>query len=206
MANDFVTSLRAEIASAKEVVALRETEVLRAQERLKRAHARRDHLEVLLADYEADAPAEVPQPPLPGIPAQESHRPVEGASAIPASTHQEGAATKKARLITEVDSVLGLRGTIHIRSLLEHLTTKRIMGHEQNPFKALGVFLATHTDRYQTDGKGNYSLRRATQAGPRFTMDDAVAAVTSRPNGHAGTTAHESSQEETGGVAPPVQP
>jgi hypothetical protein len=148
----------------------------------------------------------VPQPPLPGIPAQESHRPVEGASAIPASTHQEGAATKKARLITEVDSVLGLRGPIHIRSLLEHLTTKRIMGHEQNPFKALGVFLATHTDRYQTDGKGNYSLRRATQAGPRFTMDDAVAAVTSRPNGHAGTTAHESSQEETGGVAPPVQP
>jgi hypothetical protein len=159
--NDFLTSLRSELAAARQTVGVRENEVLQAQERLKRACDKVEHLEALVPVYEADAPAAVELAELPLPPAPEAR------GALRAGVEQQFLHTppaaiqsKKSAMESEIDTLLILHGTAPRKAILDHLVGRQIMGREADPLRSLSVFLANHKDRYVSDGKGNYRLRQ----------------------------------------------
>ena len=163
--SEFLLSLRAELDHVRRSIPAREREVAQAQERLRRAIGRIEHLEALAADYEAESPlGPVNQGALP-LPLDEASAALAATPAqpvdIPSPTRRPAILSKKAMMKKEIDSLLTSRGTVHRREMLSHLIAKQIMGGEENPIRALSVFLADQRDEYQSDGKGNYRLRLA---------------------------------------------
>ena len=71
-----------------------------------------------------------------------------------------GAATKPPRMRAHIDGVLRKTPKVHRKSLLEGLLAAGIMGKELNPMQALAIFLSGNKETYESDGEGNYSLRK----------------------------------------------
>jgi hypothetical protein len=70
--------------------------------------------------------------------------------------------TKKDAMIREVTDYLDLLGSAHRSQILEHLTSKGIdLG--KSPMPSLAAFLSDNRAIFASDGKGNFSLRSASQ-------------------------------------------
>lgn len=162
--SDFIEALRSEHDAARKLIAVRESEVIHANERLKRAQTKASQLQALIATYETDAPARLPDfqaaLPFPEL-RTEANISSENSSAseVAAAAPQHEAMSKRAQMDAETDALIRRHGSIKRQDLLAHLKAKNIMGHEKNPPRALSVLLASFSDKYVTDGQGNYSFR-----------------------------------------------
>ncbi len=48
--------------------------------------------------------------------------------------------------------------------MLKYLVEQKIMsGHERNPMAGLAAYLSAWREEFESDGKGNFSLRKMTQ-------------------------------------------
>jgi hypothetical protein len=81
-----------------------------------------------------------------------------------------GNETKKDAMVREISALLGLRGTAHRTEILEYLAGKGIdLG--KSPLPTLAAFLSDHRHLFESDGKGNFSIRSANQAPPENEID-----------------------------------
>jgi hypothetical protein len=83
-----------------------------------------------------------------------------GNGSIPAATPNLVAETKAARMKGYIDKALHGNVKVHRTSLLEGLLAAGIMGKETKPLQALAIFLSSNKEDYESDGSGNYSLRK----------------------------------------------
>ena len=85
-----------------------------------------------------------------------------------------------------VDALLSENGTLHRSDILNVLLAKGVMGTEKDPMAHLAAFLSDSRDKFQSDGKGNFSLRQQGQPElpPADSMRDAgsVGADEAAPN------------------------
>jgi hypothetical protein len=70
------------------------------------------------------------------------------------------ALSKSSRMMIEIKKMLSQKESIHRRELLDHLLATKIMGNETDPMHALASFLSRHKEDFQSDGIGNFSLRK----------------------------------------------
>jgi hypothetical protein len=168
--SDIRTTLRAELAATTAAIPSLEGMVTAAQERLRFAADKAAQITVLLAMLDAEAKAKVeaetPTVPLPPAP---KPPPPEGK-----------VAPKNQRMEEEITALLSLRGTVHRLHILQHLIEKELMGHEKQPLAHLAAFLSGNKDKFASDGKGNFSLRRPRRVEAPQSIGEAVAAVASR--------------------------
>ena len=68
--------------------------------------------------------------------------------------------SKSSRMMTEIKKMLSQKETVHRKELLDHLLATKIMGNETDPMHALASFLSRHKEDFQSDGIGNFSLRK----------------------------------------------
>lgn len=144
--------LRDELQTTSESIPALEAAVTVAQERLRFATEKEAQIRLLLTMLEAEANENVysvvaappallptkPRTPEPGV----------------------RVATKADRMDQEATALLTMRGTVHRKEILAHLIEKEIMGSEKDPLAHLAAFLSDRKERYESDGKGNFKLRR----------------------------------------------
>jgi hypothetical protein len=70
------------------------------------------------------------------------------------------ALSKSSRMMIEIKKMLSQKESVHRRELLDYLLATKIMGIETSPMHALATFLSRHKEDFQSDGSGNFSLRR----------------------------------------------
>jgi hypothetical protein len=70
------------------------------------------------------------------------------------------AMSKAARMEMEITKVLEQKRTVHRKELLDHLIAREIMGKETDPMQALAIFLSSHKEQFESDGAGNFSIRK----------------------------------------------
>jgi hypothetical protein len=70
------------------------------------------------------------------------------------------ALSKSSRMMIEIKKMLNQKESVHRRKLLDHLLATKIMGNETSPMQALATFLSKHKADFQSDGIGNFSLRK----------------------------------------------
>jgi hypothetical protein len=63
-------------------------------------------------------------------------------------------------MMIEIKKMLSQKESFHRRELLNHLLATKIMGDEADPMQALARFLCIHKRDFQSDGSGNFSLRK----------------------------------------------
>ena len=157
-----ISTLRHELLATTANISTLEAQVTAAQERLRFATEKAAQIRILLGMLEAEAQAHandmiatVPEAPRPPVVAK-------------VSTPDAGRAggSKADRMEAEVRALLAMRGTAHRKEILAHLIEKEIMGHEKAPLAHLAAFLSTNRDSFESDGKGNFKLRRVTFEGP----------------------------------------
>jgi len=184
---NLIRSLRMEMEASIAKANAMEADVKFRQERLRVATEKVERLKGAVAVLEAEAAAE-----------QAEQDTATGADPItpppppPPPTTDWRTSTKRARIETEVDGLLSLHGTMHRKVLLDHLINKGIMGTERNPLPYLAAFLSEKREKYEPDGRGNFTLRRpgASESPPA-------------PNGAGYAAPQSSAQADAGGVAPP---
>ena len=70
------------------------------------------------------------------------------------------ALSKSSRMMIEIKKVLSQKESVHRKELLDYLISTKIMGNETDPMHALASFLSRHKEDFQSDGIGNFSLRK----------------------------------------------
>ena len=63
-------------------------------------------------------------------------------------------------MMMEIKKMLSHKGSVHRKELLDYLLATKIMGNETDPMHALASFLSKHKEDFQSDGSGNFSLRK----------------------------------------------
>jgi hypothetical protein len=86
----------------------------------------------------------------PGRPPILGSRPAAGAAAL----------SKSSRMMIEIKKMLSQKESVHRKELLDYLLATAIMGNETDPMQALAIFLSNHKEDFQSDGSGNFSLRK----------------------------------------------
>jgi hypothetical protein len=70
------------------------------------------------------------------------------------------ALSKSSRMMIEIKKMLSQKESVHRKELLDYLLATKIMGHETDPMRALATFLSNYKKDFQSDGSGNFSLRK----------------------------------------------
>jgi hypothetical protein len=70
------------------------------------------------------------------------------------------ALSKSSRMMIEIKKMLSQKESVHRKELLDYLLATKIMGNETDPMHALATFLSNHKKDFQSDGSGNFSLRK----------------------------------------------
>jgi hypothetical protein len=70
------------------------------------------------------------------------------------------ALSKSSRMMIEIKKMLSQKESVHRKELLDYLLATKIMGNETDPMQALSIFLSNHKKDFQSDGSGNFSLRK----------------------------------------------
>ena len=70
------------------------------------------------------------------------------------------ALSKSSRMMTEIKKMLSQKESVHRKELLDYLISTKIMGNETDPMRSLAIFLSNHKNDFQSDGSGNFSLRK----------------------------------------------
>jgi hypothetical protein len=70
------------------------------------------------------------------------------------------ALSKSSRMMIEIKKMLSQKESVHRKELLDYLLATKIMGNETDPMQALAIFLSNHKEDFQSDGSGNFSLRK----------------------------------------------
>ena len=63
-------------------------------------------------------------------------------------------------MMIEIEKMLSQKESAHRKELLDHLLATKIMGNETAPMQALAIFLSRHKEDFQSDGSGNFSVRK----------------------------------------------
>jgi hypothetical protein len=161
---DLIPRLRTELESTTANMQALEADVAAAQERLRFAADKAERIRALLAVYEAEAEAAKPRmgpPVLPPVPPPPLQKPL----------------PKNAQMAQEITNLLAARGSTHRAQILEHLTTRGIMGREKNPMAHLAAFMSDHRSKFASDGRGNFTLQRGDQTEPVRSGGETVAQV-----------------------------
>jgi hypothetical protein len=151
---EIVPVIKAEIAAL-------ETDIRENPDPRERKLAR---LRETLAEYEPVPPA-TPAPsavaPLWASPPPAAHLAwTNGGTSEPLLAASDAATTKAERMRRAITKLLQQRITLHRGVLLEHMLTSKIMGNETDPMQALAIFLSSHKELFESDGAGNFSLRK----------------------------------------------
>jgi hypothetical protein len=68
--------------------------------------------------------------------------------------------SKNAKMEQRVEEILAQHGVLHRKVILDDLVAQGLMGTEKNMMAHLASFLSDRRDRYASDGRGNFRLRR----------------------------------------------
>lgn len=134
---DFVPTLKSEIAELEGDIEANPDPRVRKLQQLRATLAEYEPVDYVPQSNGKTAPLQ-PLPAAPGVRAE----------------------TKAARMRGYIDGTLENLGKAHRKALLDGLIANGIMGNEKNPMQALAIFLSSHPDDYESDGSGNYSLRK----------------------------------------------
>ena len=68
--------------------------------------------------------------------------------------------SKRALIRMTVHEVIAPTGSAHRKDILAALIAEGVMGKEANPMAALAAYLSRSKDEFETDGHGNFSVRK----------------------------------------------
>lgn len=153
------SQLRDELREGAAVGASIEATIADWQERLRRHAAKMELWRQALAFLEAEEPS---QPPLAADWAPAAPPAAQPRREMPRPRYQP----KNAAMEDAIDRRLSEGVPVHRQQLLETLVAHQIMGAEKNPLGHLASFLSDRKHKYQSDGKGYFTLRPQNQPEP----------------------------------------
>jgi len=87
-------------------------------------------------------------------------RPSASSSSVNGHANRSAMSSKNAKMEYRIDEILSEHGVLHRKAILDDLVAQGLMGNEKNMMAHLASFLSDRRNRYASDGRGNFQLRR----------------------------------------------